>query len=147
MQLLAHAPQVCDLFLDTHLYNAHTVSAEMLQGGLPILTYPGTTMASRVVYSHLTSLKLGQLVAKNLSHYVQLAIQYYEDRDILLEVRTEILEAKKKELGLFNTQQFVQKFVEGLQIVWQRYENGSQPDHLNLSADIIIDNSHVHSEL
>ena len=104
-------------------------------------------MASRVVYSHLTSLKLGQLVARNLSHYVQLAIKYYEDRDALLEIRTEILEAKKKELGLFNTQQFVQKFVEGLQIVWQRYENGVQPDHLNLSADIINDNSCVHSEL
>ena len=101
-------------------------------------------MASRVVYSHLTCLELGELVANNLTHYVQLAVKYYKDRDSLFEMRAEILEAKQKELGLFNTQQFVQKFVEGLQTVWQRYESGLQPDHLNLSHN---DNSHVHSEL
>ena len=104
-------------------------------------------MASRVVYSHLTSLALPQLVANNLTHYVQLAVKYYEDRDALFEMRAAILEAKKKEMGLFNTQQFVQKFVEGLQTVWQRYESGLQPDHLNLSENVINDNSHVHSEL
>ena len=139
---------MCDLFLDTHLYNAHTVSAEMLQGGLPILTYPGTPMASRVVYSHLTSLDLfRQLVANNVSHYIQLAVKYYEDKDALLELRAAILEAKKNDLGLFNSQQFVQKFVEGLESVWRRHENGLQPDHLNLSENTINDDSHVHTEL
>ena len=138
---------MCHLFLDTHLYNAHTVSAEMLQGGLPILTYPGTTMASRVAYSHLKSLGLEQLVAKNLTHFIKLAVQYYEDKNILLEIKATILEAKKNELGLFNSKLFVQKFVEALQSVWQRYENGLQPDHLNLSENIIDDNSHVHLEL
>ena len=104
-------------------------------------------MASRVVYSHLTSLALPQLVVNNLTHYVQLAVKYYEDRDPLFEMRAAILEAKKKVMGLFNTRQFVQKFVEGLQTVWQRYESGLQPDHLNLSENVINDNSHVHSEL
>ena len=120
----------------------------MLQGGLPILTYPGATMASRVAYSHLRSLGLGQLlVAKNLTHFIQLAVQYYKDENSLLDVRAAILEAKKNELGLFDSKGFVQKFVEGLQSVWQRYENGLQPDHLTLSENIINDNSHVHSEL
>lgn len=146
--MLTHAPQVCHLFLDTHLYNAHTVSAEMLQGGLPILTYPGATMASRVVYSHLTSLKLEQqLVAKNLTQFIQLAVKFYEDTDALFEIRTAILEAKKKQVGLFDPQTFAQKFVEGLQNVWQRYESSLQPNHLDLSENIINDNSHVHSEL
>lgn len=104
-------------------------------------------MASRVAYSHLTSLGLEQLVAKNLTHYIELAVQYYEDENTLLEIRATILEAKKNELSLFNSKRFAQKFVEGLQIVWQRYENGLQPDHLNLSENIINDNSHVHSEL
>ena len=104
-------------------------------------------MASRVVYSHLTSLELGELVANNLTHYVQLAVKYYNDKDSLFKMKPAILEAKQKELGLFNTRQFVQKFVEGLQTVWQRYESGLQPDHLNLSQNVINDNSHVHSEL
>ena len=102
-------------------------------------------MASRVVYCHLTSLELGELVANNLTHYVQLAVKYYKDRNSLFEMRAAILEAKQKGLGLFNTRQFVQKFVEGLRTVWQRYESGLQPDHLNLSLNIA--NSHVHSEL
>jgi len=119
----------------------------MLQGGLPILTYPGAMMASRVAYSHLTSLNLGQLAAKNLTHFIQLAVKYYRNRDSLLEIRTAILEAKRNEVGLFNSQGFTQKFIQGLQSVWQRYKNGLQPDHFDLSKYMINDNSHIHSEL
>ena len=57
-------------------------------------------MASRVVYSHLTSLELRELVANNLTHYVQLAVKYYKNRDSLFEMRAAILEAKQGTLQI-----------------------------------------------
>jgi len=37
-----------DLFLDTPLYNAHTVATDTLWAGVPLLTIVGETMSSRV---------------------------------------------------------------------------------------------------
>ena len=34
---LAEVPRDCDLFLDTHLYNGHTVVAEVLSLGVPVV--------------------------------------------------------------------------------------------------------------
>ncbi len=36
-----------DVFLDTDLYNAHSTAADVLYAGVPIVTFPGTRMASR----------------------------------------------------------------------------------------------------
>lgn len=35
---------MCDVALDVHQYNGHSTSADMLWGGVPILTYPGQDM-------------------------------------------------------------------------------------------------------
>ncbi|KAI6656733.1 hypothetical protein LOD99_16037 [Oopsacas minuta] len=53
---LKYAPYICDLFLDTSPYNAHTVAAEMLSRGLPILTKRGVSLAGRVGASFLKTL-------------------------------------------------------------------------------------------
>jgi len=119
----------------------------MLQGGLPILTFPGTTMASRVAYSHLTSLGVEELVAKNHTHYIQLAVKYYEDKSKLAKLRSTILEAKAKRKGLFDSQNFVTNFVKGLEIAWQRYEQGVNANHIDLSVMLLRTGSHMHSEL
>jgi len=111
------------------------------------LTYPGTTMASRVVCSHLTSLGVEKLVAQNCTHYVQLAVKYYEDKNKLSKLRSTILEAKAKRRGLFDSQKFATKFVKGLQMAWQRYEQGLNTDHIDLSVMLPKTDSHIHSEL
>src|SRR6185436_8043295 len=47
-----------DLFLDTTPYNAHTTASDALWVGLPVLTAPGDTFASRVAGSLLTAVGL-----------------------------------------------------------------------------------------
>ena len=42
---------VCDLFLDTPLFNAHTTAKDALWSGVPVLTVAGEGMASRVAAS------------------------------------------------------------------------------------------------
>ena len=147
LQLLSHAPQVCHLFLDTHPYNAHTVSAEMLQGGLPVLTYPGTTMASRVAFGHLTSLGVEELAARNRTHYVKLAVTFSKDKNKLSKLRSTIMEAKAEQKGIFDSHKFVVKFVKGLELAWQRYQQRLAPEHIDLSDTLFTTNSHMHSEL
>ena len=44
------------LFLDTFPYGAHTTCSEAMYAGLPILTRPGVTFASRVAASLLYAL-------------------------------------------------------------------------------------------
>ena len=36
------------MFLDTQLYNAHTLAVDMLWAGVPLVTAPATSLASRV---------------------------------------------------------------------------------------------------
>ena len=43
-----------DVFLDTDLYNAHSTAADVLYAGVPIVTFPGTRMASR----HASALRM-----------------------------------------------------------------------------------------
>lgn len=42
---------ICDLFLDTVLYNAHSTATEVLWSGVPIITYPQHKMVARVAAS------------------------------------------------------------------------------------------------
>eukprot|EP00606_Chrysophyceae_sp_TOSAG23-5_P001218 GSChrysophyteH2.ASY1.ANO1.266.1 assembled CDS len=44
MQLL----RLCDLYLDTRIYGSHTVASDAIFSGLPVLTLPGASFASRV---------------------------------------------------------------------------------------------------
>jgi hypothetical protein len=43
----------CLAFLDTRLYNAHTLAVDALWAGVPLVTYPNTAFASRVSSSLL----------------------------------------------------------------------------------------------
>ena len=61
-------------FLDTHFCNAHTTASDALWAGLPLLTWPGETFASRVAASLLAAVGLPDLVADSPDAYVNLAV-------------------------------------------------------------------------
>lgn len=76
-----------DLFLDTRYCNGHTTVAEALWAGLPVLTCPGNTFASRVAGSLLHSCALPELVMPDWQAYEREAIALYEQRDRLQALR------------------------------------------------------------
>jgi hypothetical protein len=51
---------LADVFLDTPLVNAHTTGCDVLWAGCPLITLPGTTMASRVAASLATATGLAR---------------------------------------------------------------------------------------
>ena len=128
---LKFAPNICDLFLDTSPYNAHTVAAEMLSRGLPVLTKRGDSLAGRVGTSLLRSINRTELIAKTFFEYKEFAINFYENSSFLIETKKFILEeTKMKNSNLFNFQKFGKSFLLSLRSVWLNYLNGKEPKHL-----------------
>jgi len=61
--------RLADLFLDTHPFNAHATAVDALWAGLPVLTFPGSTMAGRIATSLLHAIGLPELVARDRADY------------------------------------------------------------------------------
>eukprot|EP00168_Porphyra_purpurea_P010670 TRINITY_DN2658_c0_g1_i3.p1 TRINITY_DN2658_c0_g1~~TRINITY_DN2658_c0_g1_i3.p1 ORF type:complete len:500 (-),score=113.61 TRINITY_DN2658_c0_g1_i3:113-1555(-) len=65
-----------DLFLDTPVCNAHTTATDALWSGVPLLTLPGVSQASRVAASILTAAGVPELVAHSAAHYERMAVEF-----------------------------------------------------------------------
>ena len=74
---------LADLMLDTWPYGAHTTASDALRMGVPLLTLPGQSFASRVGASLLTALDLPELIASNVETYVATAVRLVEDHPAL----------------------------------------------------------------
>jgi protein O-GlcNAc transferase len=70
-----------DLALDTlGWYNGHSTTADLLWAGVPVLTSPGETFASRVAASLVSAAGLHELVAATPADYVDCAVALANDR-------------------------------------------------------------------
>jgi predicted O-linked N-acetylglucosamine transferase (SPINDLY family) len=66
--------RVADLFLDTSPYNAGTTASDALWAGLPVLTCPGRSFASRMAGALLTAVNMGELITHSLAEYEEKAV-------------------------------------------------------------------------
>jgi predicted O-linked N-acetylglucosamine transferase (SPINDLY family) len=82
--------RIADLVLDTFYYNAHTTAADALWAGLPVLTSPGETFASRVGASLLQALGLPELIAGSRGEYERLALSLATEPGRLAELRKKL---------------------------------------------------------
>ena len=93
--------RAADLFLDTWPCNAHTTASEALWAGVPVLTVPGPTFASRVAASLAAACGLGELACADDEHYVQLAIALANEPRTLHGLK-EHLDTNRRALPLFD---------------------------------------------
>ena len=72
MGIRAHHTRLrcADVVVDTFPYGGHTLTSDALWAGTPVVTLAGTTFASRVAASLLTSVGLASLVAWHEDEYV-----------------------------------------------------------------------------
>ncbi len=68
-----------DIALDPFPYNGTTTTCEALWMGVPVITFEGTRHAGRVGTSLLTTVGLGELVARNTDEYVEIACELASD--------------------------------------------------------------------
>jgi predicted O-linked N-acetylglucosamine transferase (SPINDLY family) len=64
-----------DLFLDTIPFNAGTTARDALYCGVPVLTIEGQSFAGRMASSLLRAINMDELIAKDLSDYINIAIK------------------------------------------------------------------------
>jgi protein O-GlcNAc transferase len=76
-----------DLALDPFPFSGSMMTCESLWMGVPVITLPGQTFASRHSLVHLTSLGLTELIARNVDEYVNLAISTGDDAGRLTSLR------------------------------------------------------------
>ncbi|MDQ0321510.1 putative O-linked N-acetylglucosamine transferase (SPINDLY family) [Pararhizobium capsulatum DSM 1112] len=89
---------LADLFLDTFPYGAHSTAADALTMGLPIVTVPGKSFASRFCASIVASAGIPEMIATDLTDYVAKAIALGNDRKKLVTIRETLLAKKEKSI-------------------------------------------------
>ena len=118
-----------DLFLDTWPCNAHTTASEALWAGVPVLTFPGATFASRVAASLARATHTGELVCNTVDTYVAKALALAGDAPSLRAIQHQ-LQARRLELPLFDSRATTQA-LEALYVrMHERHQAGLAPDHL-----------------
>jgi predicted O-linked N-acetylglucosamine transferase (SPINDLY family) len=114
-----------DLYLDTGRVNAHTSASDALWAGVPVLTHPGDTFASRVGASLVTAVGLPQLICDSFQSYEDTAVRLATNPDELAALR-QTLKAGAR-LPLFDTPRFTRNLEAAYETMWGRYVKGEAP--------------------
>ncbi len=106
-----------DLVLDPVPYSGGLTTCEALWMGVPTVTLPGETFASRHSTSHLSNVGLGDWVAADLEDYVNLAITKANDLGALANLRAR-LRARVKASPLYDAPRFGRNLGTALRHAW-----------------------------
>ena len=121
--------RAADLFLDTWPCNAHTTASEALWAGVPVLTVPGPTYASRVAASLVSACGMPDLAAADEDSYVALATALANEATTLAGLKQH-LEQHRMTLPLFDTDGYARDYEALLQRMFDRQQAGLPPEHL-----------------
>jgi len=121
--------RAADLFLDTWPCNAHTTASEALWAGVPVLTVPGPTFASRVAASLVSACGLPDLAPPDEAGYVALATALANEPATLAGLKQH-LDNQRLALPLFDTDRYVRDYEALLVRMFERAEAGLPPEHL-----------------
>jgi protein O-GlcNAc transferase len=120
--------KVADLFLDTFPYNAHATAMDALWAGVPLLTLPGESFASRVAASLLRTADLPEFVAGTPGEYESKAAELAMDPLGLGEARRKLAQ---KTTPLFDTAAYTRNLETAYEAMYERHQLGLPPAHLN----------------
>jgi len=121
-ELLATYNEV-DIALDTFPYNGGLTTCEALWMGVPVVTCPGETFASRHGLAHLTAAGIPETIATDFDDYVRIAVALARDRPRLSTLR-EGLRARVGVSALCDGHRFAQNFAALLHEVWRHWCQG-----------------------
>lgn len=126
--------RLADLFLDTLPYNAHTTTSDALWAGLPVLTCPGGTFASRVATSLLHAASLPELAVAGPEAYEATALELARDPRRLAELK-EKLAARRLTCPLFDDVRFARHMEAAFAAMHARRLSGAPPRSFAVADD------------
>jgi predicted O-linked N-acetylglucosamine transferase (SPINDLY family) len=125
--------RAADLFLDTWPCNAHTTASEALWAGVPVVTVPGATFASRVAASLVGACGLADLACADADHYVELASALANEPATLQGLKTH-LDANRRSLPLFDAERLARDLDRLVERMHALRLAGFAPEHLAAAA-------------
>ena len=114
------AYQQADLALDPFPFSGCTTTCEALWMGVPVITCPGETFASRDSFSHLSSVGLTETVARDLDEYVELAVSLAGDLPRLASLRAG-LRQRMAASPLCDGKRFASNLASMMHDVWEQW--------------------------
>ena len=142
-----------DLFLDTFPYGAHATATDALTAGLPVLTFPGNSFATRVCASIVAAAGAPELICSGPDEYTRRAIALAHDREALATVRAS-LQRQRDTCALYDTPAFVRRLEELLWRMQGEAERGETPvpdlrnldTYYEIGASIVLENVELAGE-
>ncbi len=123
--------RLADLFLDTRPCNAHTTAADALRAGVPVLTCPGNTFASRVATSLVHAAGLDELVVRDLDAYETLAVALGHDPDRMRAFKRHLTSGLKS-LPVFDVSSRARELESAYRAMVARHRQGLPPAPLSV---------------
>ena len=121
--------RVADLFLDTLPYNAGTSASDALRMGLPVLTCIGNSFASRMAASVINAVNLPELITTTQEQYESLAIELATNPEKLKIIKDKLVN-NLPTAPLYDTPLFTRHLESAYLTMYDRYQNGLDPDHI-----------------
>lgn len=125
---------LADLVLDSLPVNAHTTASDALLAGVPVLTCPGATFASRVAGSLLRTMGLFELIANDLEDYERKARELAESTQLLGGLKAKVRE-RRQISPLFDAGRFARHLEAAYRAMWDRYARGEAPAAISVSPE------------
>jgi predicted O-linked N-acetylglucosamine transferase (SPINDLY family) len=120
---------LADIFIDTWPCNAHTTASDALWAGVPVVTFPGATFASRVASSLLHAVGLGELVCDGLDGYRRKVKELAHNPERRADLREKLVSSRQN-APLFDSAGFTRDFEALLLKMVDRYRADLSPTHL-----------------
>ena len=98
---------------------------------MPVVTRRGQSFASRVAASLLDELQLNAWVADTEQEYLRIAIELAQNPLQLADVK-KCLQENLLSGSLFNPEQYAKNLETAFHHIYQRWESGLSPEHIEL---------------
>ncbi len=112
-----------DLALDPFPYTGGTSTILALQMGVPVITLPGETFASRQSLSVLSNLGVTETIARDVDDYVEIVARLAHDLPRLAELRRS-LRGQYLKSCYGDAERFMQTFLPALRKMWRDWCRG-----------------------
>lgn len=131
----AHERRVaaCDLFIDTLAYGAHTTAAEVLWRGVPLLTRPALSFASRVsasLLAHVDAEAAALLTTRSSSQYEDVAVRLARGAAALLRPLRARIVAAAPTARAFDSELHARSVERAFRAMWELHKATRSPHHV-----------------
>jgi predicted O-linked N-acetylglucosamine transferase (SPINDLY family) len=112
--------QRMDVALDPFPFNGGVTTCDALWMGVPVVTCPGETFASRHSLSHLSNVGLTETIAGDLEGYVEIAVGLANDLPRLADIRAS-LRQQMADSPLCDGRRFAENLQDVLRRAWRAW--------------------------